>query len=215
MIKMRYNCPEDVANMPKSGCGHFCDVCAKNVYDFRGKSKEEAKAILKNDPSINCGIFDDQQISNRNRSLIENLFRIAFAAVFVLGFNASMLFGQDNQCGSGSESVKITKVEANGTIAFSGTMYTLNQTPLAGAHVSYVIDGESTIVETDENGKFNITLSDDQFGKSITFYFSHPGYGEAYYTLTKAELMHYVAEITLGEHKYSRGVIIMGDFIEE
>ena len=94
MIQIKYDCPESVDLMPKTDCGIYCGSCARNIYDFRGKSLDEIAKIRTSNPEISCGVFDSQTASSDTRTTVQNVFRIAFAAIFILGFNVLTLFGQ-------------------------------------------------------------------------------------------------------------------------
>lgn len=96
MIKLEFDCPENSASMPVRERGYFCASCDRIITDFTAKSNTEIKAMLEKNVGKTCGVFRSSQVENVYQSKLATLFRWAFAAVFILGFNASILFGQDS-----------------------------------------------------------------------------------------------------------------------
>lgn len=212
MIKLSFSCTEDYNEMAKDECGRFCASCQHNVYDFRGKSQKEIRSILKADPSIKCGAFTKSQAEEEPRAKVNMIFRWAFAAVFVLGFNVNTLFGQDTKnCSTSHPEVKIVLVE-NSTIQITGTVFEQDSIPIAGARIAYKIDnGENNVAISDENGEFTIDLADDQFGKKINLYISGSYYMTQKVTIEALEVKKYVIKANLVEEEMLLGVMIIDE----
>ncbi|MBD3638596.1 MAG: carboxypeptidase regulatory-like domain-containing protein [Crocinitomicaceae bacterium] len=155
MIRIKYNCPESLDQMPKTECGFYCDTCSKNIYDFRGNTFEEIEQITK-EQHIRCGIFDRDMAKPEEKSRFQTIFRLAFAAVFLLGFNASMLFGQ-TQVHYPADPVQSNSVDTT-KIILKGTVYDHNGNPIK-AHLSYFDIDEVFYFETNDRGEYEVELS--------------------------------------------------------
>lgn len=164
MINILYDCPEQVEGMPKTEHGVFCQSCSKEVFDFRGMSEVEIKKIQL-EQNVQCGIFDQPTTKRHTPSIIQNMFRAAFVAVFVLGMNASNLFGQ-TQIESDSAAVRQeTRLE----LAFiEGTVSDHKGKPIQ-ATLSYYLGDEIVYVETDELGNYRFELPKEMIGNYFYF----------------------------------------------
>lgn len=58
---MEFECNEDFSKMPATDCGRYCDVCQREVIDFRGVPKKQLEALRGKDV---CGIFLPEQMED-------------------------------------------------------------------------------------------------------------------------------------------------------
>lgn len=92
-MDITFNCPLSVEDLSNNHCA----VCQHKLIDCTRKSDQEIISLASQSEKF-CGIFKASQISNRNRSFNQALFKIAFVFVFVLGLNeakASCILNQD------------------------------------------------------------------------------------------------------------------------
>tara|TARA_B110000211_G_C14008203_1_gene521834 strand:+ start:117 stop:593 length:477 start_codon:yes stop_codon:yes gene_type:complete len=84
--------------MRKTPCGRFCDVCRKEVVDFRGKPVDEIYQFQKSINDDVCGVFSPEQLDPNLipiKKLIPNRAKLRFAASFtVLGLGVNSLDAQ-------------------------------------------------------------------------------------------------------------------------
>lgn len=196
MIKLGYDCPEEVEKMPKSDCGFFCDACQKDVYDFRGKSFTEIQQIRKEDPNIKCGVFDDEVVYEDSRTIVNTLFRIAFAAVFILGFNASMLFGQTKV--NYPEHDQRTEVVSEKTI-IKGKVIDQKGKAIKDAIINFYLKDHIKI-EVDKNGEFSFEVPTEYIGESMYFDVEASGWDGEYRSIDTLEVKTYIFEIKLEKY---------------
>ncbi|NOQ74221.1 MAG: hypothetical protein GQ574_19590 [Crocinitomix sp.] len=180
MIKIKYNCPESSAEMTETNCGKFCNSCQPEVHDFRKNSIEEIIQIRADNPSVKCGMFTSQQAVVDSRTAIQNVFRMAFAAIFILGFNTTMLFGQIN---TASDSLNTITETVTNKIIISGVLTDQNGGKITGK-IKYTIGEEAVTVETNDQGQFEFELRHDLLGKKIVLRFYSHGYATKYITTT-------------------------------
>ena len=202
MIQIKYDCPESVQEMPASDCGLYCASCAKNIFDFRGKTQDEISKIRLENPSINCGVFDAESASADSRTTVQNIFRIAFAAIFVLGFNVSTLFGQnlDNL----DTTVKYSEVVSPNAYIM-GTVVNHHGKAMQ-VKVSYTIEGEETIsFETLKDGRFEFELPAEHLGKRVHIAISADGFYSKYVTVDELKSKCHTFEVELTKAKKYRG----------
>ncbi len=173
MIKIKYNCPESDSAMSKTNCGFYCSSCSQDVFDFTEKSDDEIADLRANNPSISCGIFTAEQAVVDNRVRVRNLFRMAFAAIFVLGLNVSTLFGQTDNSVS---DLKITTTEVtNESVFISGTIKSEKGNQIFG-WISCSYGDEVVSIDSDEDGNFKIELPKDVIGHSVVLSIYASGY---------------------------------------
>jgi hypothetical protein len=89
---LSYSCSKFERQLTANANGGFdCAACRCSVHDFRSKTTNEIRDILKEGSGRVCGVFNRDQIDNERASKIHSWFRWAFAAIFVLGltFNAN------------------------------------------------------------------------------------------------------------------------------
>ncbi|MCG8577357.1 MAG: hypothetical protein MI810_20910 [Flavobacteriales bacterium] len=213
MIELGYPCPEDVTAMPKTNCGHYCQTCSKDLIDFRNKSAEETKEILMKDQSIKCGIFRPDQMKNQSKDQVSSLFRIAFAAIFVLGFNLNVLFGQSCGPNEFNHNVKIERIEAQ-ELKIDGRVFGIDKTELEGAEISYVFNETRYLAVADENGYFDLEVAGGMQGKNIEIMISYGGMESEMVFLTKVENQQYYLTINLSKREYVRGKIAVPGMIK-
>ena len=214
MIQLGYPCPENVAGMPKTGCGNYCTTCTKNIVDFRGKSTAEVKQFLSENKSVTCGIFAPEHVKDPVKNEVSSMFRIAFAAIFVLGFNVNMLFGQTQCTTQPSEGVKVDFVKQTGiTIAGKVLQY---GAIVSGCTVSFDVDGQHYSAQCNAEGLFLMKNFNHLSGKTIDLYFSADGMDTEWLKLENIESGLYKIEVDLGEREYFRGEIALpGKFVIE
>jgi len=202
MIQISYDCPESVSDMPKTECGLYCKTCSKDIYDFRGKSIDEISKIRLEDPTISCGVFDKEVASADTRTTVQNFFRIAFAAIFVLGFNASTLFSQsiDNL----DSSVQYTEVQAEQALV-TGEIKNHHNRPLQ-ATVKYTVKGmEAVEIEVTKDGKFEFQLDREHLGKKVYLTVSAEGFYTKYLTIDALSMKCHTFEVQMTKAKKYRG----------
>ena len=167
-FQIKYNCPESLSDMPETQCGFYCEMCKKEIFDFRGKSLGDIKAIQAKE-NVQCGIFDAEIAEEKAVTRLQSIFRFAFAAVFILGFNANMLFGQTKL---NYPVVEDTTEEVNTqTVIIRGTVYNHRDKPIKASY-SHYLDGANFEVETSEDGSFEIQLPKKLFDTYETYYIS-------------------------------------------
>ena len=200
MIKLGYDCPEEVEKMPESSCGFFCDACQRDVYDFRGKTFSEIQQIRKDDPSIKCGVFDDEVVYEDSRTIVNTLFRIAFAAVFILGFNASMLFGQTRV--NYPEDAQRTEVSSE-KIIIKGTVTNTKGKAINDAVINYYVGEEILELTVNKDGEFTFELPTNLKGEYFYFDVQAKGWSSHYEGIDQLEMKTYSFKIQLEKYKHS------------
>lgn len=207
MINLSFSCGENLENAPKTICGHYCAACKEDIFDFRGKSNEEIRDILKKDSNIKCGTFDSNMAQEEVRSKVNIIFRLAFAAVFIFGLNFGT-FAQDSNCHT-TNTVVVSEVEQSNTIQISGKIMRSDSIPLANASI-WIENGDSPIkTVTDVDGNFVLDLSDDMFGKTIIVHFESAYYEEKTLKIKNLEVKNYLVEVVLEyQQEMTRGVIV-------
>lgn len=197
MIEMLYTCPENLDKMGKTDCGLYCDSCKKEVFDFTGKSLGEIAKIQDEDPSISCGVFDSEVVVENPRTVVQNIFRIAFAAVFVLGLNVSMLFAQ-SPAEADNIIVKET-VEARESF-ITGQVFNHNGKAIA-ATISYYLGDEKVEFYTEKDGTFKIEIPADYAGTKLYIDFHAKGMSMQHMTIEQLSGKCYTYEIHLQKVK--------------
>lgn len=212
MINIKYDCPEANSEMAKTDCGFYCSSCSQEVYDFREKSIEEIAHIRANNPSVSCGIFTAEQAVINNRSGISNLFRIAFAAIFVLGLNVSTLFAQSIDQGANAIETTVEVITTN--VFISGALKDEKGNRIAGWITCYY--GEEVVsIDTDNDGNFEIELAKEVIGQTVVFSFSASGYHIKEIELVPKSSKCYTYQIELKQYKkpfLKRNRMIRGRF---
>ncbi len=211
MINIKYNCPESAQGMSATGCGKFCASCQQEVYDFRKNTVEEINQIKSENPAIKCGIFTQAQAKVDARTAVQNIFRLAFAAIFLLGFNASMLFGQTTAVVNDTLQ-KETQV-VSGKIIIKGTITDYNGFALK-AQVKYFIGDDYFIIETDEEGNFEFELPEELLSQRVLLQFYSEGMEYKYITTDIIQAKCYYFHVQLGEKKRfkNKNRVLMGYF---
>jgi hypothetical protein len=198
MIKIKYDCPESNSEMVKTECGFYCSSCSQDVYDFTESSSHEIAQIKRNNPSITCGVFTNEQAVINVRSKVQNIFRLAFAAIFVLGLNITSLFGQEANMES---SAIVTEISvSNENIFITGTLKSEKGKQLEG-WVSYYFGEESYSINTDADGNFSIELPKEALGQKLTMSFSAGGYHLKQVELELKTAKCYTYQIELKKYK--------------
>ena len=207
MIKLSYSCPEDLNSATRTDRGQFCGACQIDVYDFRGKSSAEIKEILDNNSSIRCGTFDSSQAEQDVVTKVNWFFRLAFAAVFILGLGVNTVFGQSD-CKTG-ENIVVTEIVQYNSIQIKGTIFGDDKMPISNVTIWYESSDEEAMVISDKNGNFTLDLSDECHGQEIIIYFSHHSYKEKTLTIESLEVKQYIVKVKLDDRKeYFTGGII-------
>jgi hypothetical protein len=184
--------------MEPTESGLYCESCAKNIVDFRGKSVEEISKIRTENPRISCGVFDSEAASADSRTSVQNIFRIAFAAIFVLGFNVTTLFGQSLD--ASYTSVKYTEVVAQNA-SIMGAVINHHGKPLA-AKVAYKIKGGETIsFETLKDGLFEFELPALHLGKQVYISIMAEGFYTKYLSIDNLTSKCHIFEAQLSKAK--------------
>ena len=205
MLELGYPCPEDVARMDKTSCGHYCTTCSKEIMDFRNKTNEETMQILKDNPSINCGIFHPNQMKHQTVDQVSSWFRIAFAAVFIFGFNMNILFAQTCES-SEPENIKIEHVQSE-RVRIGGRVYDINGEELVGATIYYDFNETRYQTTTDSNGLFEIEVAKGLKGKNVSIAIMYPGMKTEMVYINPVQQEGYFITVKLEEDDYIRGKI--------
>ncbi|MBO6515298.1 MAG: hypothetical protein JJ975_02005 [Bacteroidia bacterium] len=93
-MQIKRPCPANLSKMQASDGGYFCSSCEQTVVDFRDKSIEEIKDVLRNG---GCGIFLPQQLQKQQNYQGFNRFLfIGLTFVSLLGFSVRPLQAQTN-----------------------------------------------------------------------------------------------------------------------
>jgi len=218
MIELGYPCPEDVASMEKTDCGNFCSTCSKDIMDFRDKSMEETKKILAENKSITCGIFNKDQMKKPTVDHVSSLFRIAFAAVFLLGFNMNVLFGQSCEVSS-PDHIKVEQLKAE-KVKIHGQVLGFNEEVLPDTRIYYDYNETRYELYSDEEGKFELVLDTDGnppiIGEDITITFAYGGMEAETVYINKIEKETYTITVNLVQREYYRGMMVVpGKIIRE
>ena len=211
MLELGYPCPENVASMEKTSCGNYCTTCAKEIMDFREKTNEETKRILEADKSISCGIFRPDQMTHQTVDHVSSLFRIAFAAVFIFGFNMNVLFAQNCEpvC-TDKIDVELVKSES---ISITGKVYGVEANELVGATISFYIGDTYYNVRSDENGYFDLKVDPKIIGKELNVTFSYPGLEGESIQFNPVQKGDYSLSVNLTEYEYLRGKVALPGMI--
>ncbi|MBD3638603.1 MAG: hypothetical protein HUJ25_14715 [Crocinitomicaceae bacterium] len=180
-IRIQYSCPEHVENMPKTDCGYFCDACQRNVFDFTGKTEVEIAQITAENPEIKCGVFDSEMVHEDPRTWVRDVFRIAFAAVFVLGFNASLLFGQTKI--HYDSTIVQQEVVTSQKIIVKGVVQSGKKGPIKRAVINYYIGKEVVELKVNKEGEFEFELPAEYVGRAFYFDIQARGYRARHYTI--------------------------------
>ena len=200
MIEIKYNCPESFDDMPKKGCELYCSVCDKNVHDFRGKTLDEIQKIKAKNPSIDCGVFDKEVSYVDTRSRVSQMFRIAFAAIFVLGFNAASLFGgQFDPVEIEASSILVEEKVAE-EIFIEGTIVNHRNKPLS-AKIYCTVGEEQHEFLSAEDGTFKIQFDREYIGKNMTISFYADGMYSKSVFIDALVAKCYVYEIQMEKYK--------------
>jgi hypothetical protein len=138
---------------------------------------------------------------------------MAFAAIFVFGLNASMLFGQTaNPISLNDSMVTVTDTVAN-KIIVSGTVTNENGVGI-NAEVKYFYNEEYFVIKTDAQGQFEFEMPSALLGRKVNLQFYATGYKHVYVTTTDLKAKCYRYLIRLGEipERNSKTLPIMGFF---
>ncbi|NOQ74220.1 MAG: hypothetical protein GQ574_19585 [Crocinitomix sp.] len=198
MIKIKYDCPESDDAMSKTDCGFYCSSCSQEVFDFREKSSEEIALIKAENPSVSCGMFTAEQAVVDNRAQVHNVFKMAFAAIFLLGFNVTMLFGQSHNLES---NLIVTTTEVTSSSIFiSGTLKNEKGDQIEGSVTCYY-GSESMEIETDDEGNFKVELPREAIGVKVELIFASHGYLLKSITIEPKASKCYTYQIELKKYK--------------
>lgn len=156
---MQFNCPENVGEMIQENGKFNCQSCSRLITDFRGMSNEEIADEIARNSGKTCGVLESNQIVNPERSRFNALFRMAFAAVFILGLSSTALFGQETSSpyevvnSHAENSVEEMKVKIRGTILEEDT-----GEPIPFARVWIEVKGERFAAMSDFDGRYQINV---------------------------------------------------------
>ncbi|MBD3638604.1 MAG: hypothetical protein HUJ25_14720 [Crocinitomicaceae bacterium] len=212
MIHLQYDCPEDIVSMPETQNGFYCDSCKKEIWDFRGMSPAQIRKI-KDEKGLSCGILDSDVIEDDTRHSVMNIFKIAFVAVFLLGFNSSMLFGQTKVHYPDPEpAAEVVTQRA----VITGTIYDYKKQPIQ-ATINYYVGSDLIVIETNENGEYRFEVPAEMIGKYFYFDVQAEGMSALYKDINELESKLYVFNIYLDKYKkprtpHRKGRMVMGKF---
>ena len=207
MIQLQFNCPEELENMHKNSCGFYCDSCKKEVVDFRGKSLEEIHEYRKENPTIECGVFNHDVVKVNPKTIVHTIFRMAFAAVFVLGFNASVLFSQEVT--DADSNVNVVKVEPSQIAYISGKVLNHIGKPIKST-ITYVMTDTRYEISTNEKGDFYFELPSELIGKSFKFELHAKGMYTKYLSVSTLAGKCYTFQVQMSKANRRRKSYVMG-----
>src|SRR5210317_2503994 len=87
MARLSFSCSKYQRELTPQNRDYYCKSCDRCVVDFRGKTKQEADAIIHKSKGKVCGIFDNDQVSNKRQVKVHSWFKFAFALVFIYGMS--------------------------------------------------------------------------------------------------------------------------------
>lgn len=192
-ISIPQPCHEQWDNMDKQQRGRYCHSCAKTVVDFSGMTDQQVIDYLSSTHHV-CGRFDAMQFNTLNHKLYAESLQQAgwWKKLAMASFITGMLpliktqaqnkpAQQQSDSTAGKKTITLGEVVAapvpvqtrvlTGYVSDSGE-------PLAGVTVR--LQGNSTAVSTDGNGKFQITVPQD----AKTLEFDYIGYDRLVTTIT-------------------------------
>lgn len=207
MIQLQFSCPEELENMHKNSCGFYCDSCKKEVADFRGKSLSEIHKFRKENPTIECGVFNPDVVKENPKTIVHTIFRMAFAAVFVLGFNASVLFSQEVT--DADSNVNVVKVEPSQIAYLSGTVVNHLGKPIRST-ITYVLNKTRYEISTNEKGDFYFELPTELIGKSFSFELHAKGMYTKYLSVSTLAGKCYTFQVQMSKTRRGRKSYLMG-----
>lgn len=199
MIDLLYSCPEDFDKMNPTKCGVYCDACKKEVIDFRGKSLEEIEAYSLENPGRTCGIFDAYMVKENSRTTVQNIFRIAFAAVFIFGLNTSIVFGQ-REVQFEEPSIVQVEEEPSKTAFISGKIMNKRGKGIKGSIMWYDETGR-VVIESDDKGNFYFEFPERMMGKKISLSIRAEEKKTEYITIEALSNKCYTYEVRLEKKK--------------
>jgi hypothetical protein len=162
MIDLTFSCPQDITSMPKTSCGFFCIGCKKEVVDFRKFSDDEIQKYSKENKEKICGVFNSTQLVSPLKSDVLSIFRIAFAAIFILGINTTQLFAQDSIA-----TAIINPIFSDSTFFIEGQIFDEDSISMPFAKV-YVVTSDATFgCMTDFEGKYRLAVPGKYIGQSF------------------------------------------------
>lgn len=150
-LKINSPCSENFNNFDTTDKGGFCNVCNKNVIDFRNMTATELVKFFEENQSSTCGIFKISQMKTYSNPVITTK-KTKFQYLKVLGLAVLSLF--TFQTISAQQSVKSevlkTAIAQDGLL--TGTVLDHENLPLPG--VSIVLKGTKIGTTTDFEGKY-------------------------------------------------------------
>ena len=93
-ISLKYSCHQDWDKMTPSKEGRFCDLCSKNVADFRYRSIPEIQHYTKGKEDL-CGRFSLEQIEPDLISAEKIFFPVKKLVLIILSFISSEVAGKN------------------------------------------------------------------------------------------------------------------------
>ena len=106
---LQFNCEEDIEKMTVTNCGRYCDVCQREIIDFRGMSKLQLEKMRDKDV---CGIFLPEQVEDGITPI--KLPKVRYAAASFLTFLGMEVYGQQE---TSQQQSFPTEISANDTTA--------------------------------------------------------------------------------------------------
>jgi hypothetical protein len=99
-IQIPKPCLADYESLPYDEVKRFCGSCEKHVYEFRGKDEKYFTTIFKEQKNI-CGIFYEDQLSDRKRSSNKSTFTpILIKTISIFLFIKSFLISHNSNAAS-------------------------------------------------------------------------------------------------------------------
>ncbi|MGB1104384.1 MAG: hypothetical protein ACPG21_12265 [Crocinitomicaceae bacterium] len=171
MAELLYNCSKFERDLKPQKVGFYCRSCDRCIIDFRGKTADEIRNIQSKTDRPVCGVFDEFQITNKTASKIHSWFKLAFAAVFVVG----LTFNASGQVADSTVTKQISiDQQHDQSVVFQGVVSdaeTGEPVPIARVYLKY--GGNEYLVRTNFDGEYRLRIDQElAVGDQFDLYFT-------------------------------------------
>ncbi|TYA78523.1 carboxypeptidase-like regulatory domain-containing protein [Seonamhaeicola marinus] len=167
-LKINSPCSENFNKFDKTEKGGFCNICKKEVIDFRNMTATELIKFFEDNQTNTCGIFKTSQMKTYSQSSIKQP-KSKFQYLKVFGLAMLSLFAFQSVNAQQSKSTPIEQQAQDGLLA--GTVLDHENLPLPG--VSIVLKGTKIGATTDFEGKYKFP---QKLKEGDVLIFSYLGY---------------------------------------
>ena len=122
---MQFECNEDFSKMSATACGRYCDVCQREVIDFRNVPKKQLEVLRDKDV---CGIFLPEQVEDGITPI--KLPKVRYVAASFLTFLGMEVYAQPESI---NQKVVSTEIRMDDTTQVATTQTVDSQQPEADA----------------------------------------------------------------------------------